>query len=338
MKNKQYEYIRAVAIVGVICIHTMYSALLQFEGSYSRNVELMYSTIMNLMWWAVPCFLMLTGSLLLDDKREVTIKKLYSKYILRMLVVLFTVGTFYSWLEIYFVERYMRPSQLIRAIYNVFIGNTWAHMWYIYCLLGLYVLLPVYKLIATYATDTQIKYILFVLLIFESILKLGSIVGIESGFYCHINTIYPFWILMGVAWNRKLININMRISCLIFIVVNVMLAGATILDINYQLPINILFGYDSIIVVVQSVALFALMNHMRENNFAEKFLLEIGDKSFGIYLVHMFFINIFYKVFNINPMNRWGGILGLILIIVNLGVSYLAVWVLKKIPIIKRFI
>lgn len=69
-------------------------------------------------------------------------------------------------------------------------GNTWAHMWYIYCLLGLYVLLPMYKIFADYASDEQLKYILAILFLFESIFRLLKLLEINLGFYCHINTIY----------------------------------------------------------------------------------------------------------------------------------------------------
>ena len=37
------------------------------------------------MMWAVPCFVMVTGALLLDENREVSFDKLFNKYILRVL-------------------------------------------------------------------------------------------------------------------------------------------------------------------------------------------------------------------------------------------------------------
>lgn len=190
--NRQFEYIRAFAIVAVIAIHTMYSALLQFRDAATMSEVLSYRIVMNLMWWAVPCFLMMTGSLLLDSNRPLSMNKLYRKYVIRMVIVLFTFGLAFSWMELFFDLRTVSLIQIPQAVLNVLTGNTWAHMWYIYCLIGLYVLLPAYKLIADHASDAQLKYILLILFVFESVLRLTKIFGVNLGFYCHVNTIYPF--------------------------------------------------------------------------------------------------------------------------------------------------
>lgn len=69
-KNLQFEYIRAFSIVAVITIHTFYSALLKYGGgAASITDQVLYKIIMNIMWWAVPSFLMISGSLLLDTKK-----------------------------------------------------------------------------------------------------------------------------------------------------------------------------------------------------------------------------------------------------------------------------
>lgn len=192
-KNLQFEYIRAFSIVAVITIHTFYSALLKYGDAASITDQVLYKIIMNMMWWAVPSFLMISGSLLLDTKKTISLKKLYGKYIRRMLIILFTFGLAFSWLEIVFDSKNISIVQLPNALLRVLTGNTWAHMWYIYCLIGLYVLLPVYKLIVDRASNEQLRYILLVLFIFESVFALTKIFGITLGFYCHINTIYPFW-------------------------------------------------------------------------------------------------------------------------------------------------
>ena len=107
-KNLQFEYIRAFSIVAVITIHTFYSALLKYGGAASITDQVLYKIIMNIMWWAVPSFLMISGSLLLDTKKTISLKKLYGKYIRRMLIILFTFGLAFSWLEIVFDSKIFR--------------------------------------------------------------------------------------------------------------------------------------------------------------------------------------------------------------------------------------
>lgn len=63
------ENIRAYSIVAVITIHSIYSALLLFgEDSLTTTGISIYRSLMNLMWWGVPCFLMITGYLLLNPE------------------------------------------------------------------------------------------------------------------------------------------------------------------------------------------------------------------------------------------------------------------------------
>lgn len=76
-----------------------------------------------------------------------------------MVTVLLTFGFAFAWLEIIFDQESFRLFQIPKALLRVLTGDTWAHMWYIYCLIGIYVLLPMYKIIAEKASDEQIQYI-----------------------------------------------------------------------------------------------------------------------------------------------------------------------------------
>lgn len=123
-----------------------------------------------MMWYAVPCFFMLSGALLLNQEKEITVSKLVKKYILRMVLILLCFGTVFSLMEIIFTTKSIQCVDVFTAIINVIQGNTWAHMWYLYALLGIYALMPIYKLIANNALDKELKVILFMLFVFISIL------------------------------------------------------------------------------------------------------------------------------------------------------------------------
>lgn len=337
-KNKHFEHIRAFSVLAVITIHTMYSALLQFGEVAATAEKVLYRCVMNMMWWAVPCFLMMTGSLLLDSNRKVPLKKLYRKYILRMLLVLFTFGWAFSWMELFFDSRTLELGQILQAAYNVLTGNTWAHMWYIYCLLGIYVLLPMYKILADYASDAQMRYILVILFLFESIFQLLKLWKINLGFYCHINTIYPFWLLMGAAWNRGMFKREKKFNVALVMVSSGLLIFTTVLWEEFGVPLSSLFGYDSVLVVIQSIGLFSLFNSMNIESKLDQVLSEIGEKSFGIYLIHMVIINLAYKLFKFNPFSVSFAMGGMILVIVNLALSYMIVTIMKYLPGIKKII
>lgn len=99
-----------------------------------------------------------------------------------------------------------------------------------------------------------------------------------------------------------------------------------------------LFAYYSVFVVMQAVMLFELVATMRVRvGILNKFLLEIADKSFGIYLVHMVFINMMYQALKMNPM-KYGLIGAVVLVVVNLVISYFITCVMKKIPILNKYV
>ena len=337
-KNLQFEYIRAFSVMAVIIIHTFYSALLKYGSMASIQGQVLYKIIMNMMWWAVPSFLMMSGSLLLDVKKLISLKKLYGKYISRMLIVLFTFGVAFSWLEIVFDEKIVSILQIPHALLSVLSGNTWAHMWYIYCLIGLYVFLPMYKIIVDIASDEQLEYILFVLFVFESVFVLTKMFGIDLGFSCHVNTIYPFWFLMGGAWNRGMFKRGFKLNLLVFVISSAVLIISSVLWTTVNLPIGCLFGYDSPIVVAQSVALFSMFNALKIGPRLSVILLKIADKSFGIYLIHMFFVNVIFKLIKFNPLLTYPILSGVVLVLINLVISYITVSVMRLFPGIKKII
>ena len=63
----------------------------------------------------------------------------------------------------------------------------------------------------------------------------------------------------------------------------------------------------------------------------------ISDSSFGIYIFHMLWVNLLYKVFRLNPLDYPLLILVPILVVVFL-LSDLTTVVYKKIPVIGKFI
>lgn len=97
------ESIRSFSIIAVIAIHSIYSALLLYSNESLSTTELtIYRSLMNLLWWCVPCFLMISGYLLLDSEKNISYDKVLKHYIPRMLGVLLLFGTVFAWMELVF--------------------------------------------------------------------------------------------------------------------------------------------------------------------------------------------------------------------------------------------
>lgn len=351
MKQRWIENLRGLAAISVISIHSLNSALLIFGGDDTTSISyILNKALMNLLWWGVPCFIMITGYLLLDPDKSITFEKLIKKYILRILVVLFVFGTVFSWMEIIFDDKVVSVYQVWRAILNVFEGKSWAHLWYLYALIGIYLLLPIYRLISKNITDSDLLYFIIICFVFLFLISKLSLFKISSGFYINWG-VNPFWLLLGYAKRRKLFVFTKQKNILLLLLSIVTLVLLSM--ICYGMGADVVetfFGYDSPIVAVMANSIFNLFMNFNNadmvieskkylNSVISNLLYKIADNSFGIYIVHMFFVNMFYKMIKINPFNYGLGTgVIVLLILINLVASYVVTLIMKKMPVLKKYI
>ena len=115
-----------------------------------------------------------------------------------MVAVLLTVGTVFAWMEIFFSTKSFAPSGLLIALWNTIQGNTWKHLWYLFTLIGLYLVLPVIKPIFDRLKTKELDFFLVLLFFFGSIMPMiNSLTGFKLGVTMPICNIYLFYFMMG---------------------------------------------------------------------------------------------------------------------------------------------
>ena len=300
-----------------------------------------FEVVMNNLMWAVPCFIMVTGALLLPAEKEITYRTLFRKYIARMLKVIVVFGLAFVALEMLFNPDRRSLSYFLSGVYKIFTGDTWAHMWYIYCLIGLYLLLPAYKKIAANAEERDIRYLLIVYAFFEALLPLLDIGDIRCGFYIHVSSIYPFWLFLGYYLSRWGMKRSRGFYAALFVVSTVLIIAATRIRMHWDLgSMDMLFEYSSILVIGQACGVAGWFFRCREEGAAglKKLLVKVNEHSFGIYLIHMAFVRLIYKFLHFDPF-RWNAALGIVAVVLFAFVlSYLVDWILKKLPFFRTIL
>lgn len=132
-RNISLDLFRIAATIAVITIHVTGLHWMQQEvGSFSWYV---YNFFRAIVRWAVPAFIMISGSLFLNPAKAFDLKILYKKNILRI------VTAFIFWSFIYAIYE---SDGTILALLKHFIRGS-GHMWFIFLILILYVLLPVMR-------------------------------------------------------------------------------------------------------------------------------------------------------------------------------------------------
>lgn len=331
-----YDILRVLSIFAIIIMHVIGNTIntLGLEGT-AANV---YNSICQLMYFAVPMFIMISGALFLNPDKEVDIKKLYKKYVLRIVICLLVFGIAYSMLEIYFNTRTIGIYMISESIRNIFTGNLWAHMWYLYLIIGLYMINPLLKVFTRGCTRNEYKYVLFILFIFTVLLKdITKNFNINIAFNIPIASSYVFFYMLGDYLSR--FNISKRLKNLNY-VGSIIFITLIVLDNFIDILNDALIAYTSVMMssIIISMFLFVKNSSIKLNGKVENLLKSIGECGLGIYLIHQFIINIIYKVLKINFIKDYPYIGLLIYVILIFSISYLVIYLLRKIKLVKKYI
>lgn len=340
------EYLRVLCAIAVVMNHVAVVAIHYFKDNAQQTDLFVYNCFSQWSHFAVPVFLMISGYLLLNPEKSIDYKKAIGKYAKRMAFVLLLIGSIYAYMELFFASRSFSLLDIGKAVYLTLIGKTWDHMWYLYTLIGIYLVLPVLKPMYQGLPTRTIDCFLIILFLFFSILPIiKRATGFSIGIPLPVNSIFLFYFLLGgrlrtvnsMAWMGKTpVVMILMLLPLFFTYCNYML--------NFHI-LEIMSGYTSPIIALLALSVFTLFKnneslckkYVDSIKNGDKIVTHIADNSFGIYIFHMLWINILYKVVGINPLEYST----LVLIPINLLVliaSDLTTMIYKKVPIIGKYI
>ncbi len=336
-----FSYIRAGACIAIIVLHVFASAVIIYGEGLEILPYAISRGIANCLMWAVPCFVMTTGALLLNESKELSYKKIYGKYIVRIISAVIVFCLIFRLFDMIMNGEAVSIAVVIDGFYKIYTGTSWSHMWYLYMLIGLYLLLPFYRKVAKYSDRWELKFLLSIYLIFISLLPLTGMLELKSGFYIHVSTIYPFYLFCGYTIHKKYFELNKLTSVLLVLLSTEGIFLLTIIRWKYSIDVmEQLWSYSSILVVMQAVGIFTLMERTKGNvlKLAGKILNMIDNCSFGIYLIHMIFVRLVLRYMRYNPYEGMIPLNFILLILGVLIVSYVVTWLMKKVPGIRRLL
>ena len=339
-----FDFLRVLSVFFVIVIHITSVGLQGFE--IATAAWIVNSLINSVSRWAVPIFFMVSGALFLAPTKEISIRKLYRKNVCRILVCIIVWGLFYSLLDQYLYGAISVKSILI-AVYGIITGNTGYHMGFLYTLVMLYIAIPIFRLITCHATKQQLKYALIVWGIFSLLIGQVNAFAGEAGVNTNLLPYSPFvitgyggYFLLGYYLTAYPLKDKAKNVSYAFAILSVcMIIGGKMLLLNYckmestalEMPLGILS-------CMVSVAIFTLAQRFRIPEACSRMLCFLGQRTFGIYLTHVFFISLLYHIWNVTP-DYCQPLLAVFASSVGvLVVSLIASWSLSKIPLLRKLV
>jgi surface polysaccharide O-acyltransferase-like enzyme len=298
-RNKRYiylEYLRVLAMFSVIMLHiTSKACSVVEEGGIAWQI---YNFVRCFSAWGVNVFLMISGTLLLQPAKEYSISKIWKQYILKTAIILLFWSFLYVFIPV--VQELSQGEsfeqvQWDTTIKNFVLGNY--HLWYLYMLIGIYVILPLLR--SMLGTQENIKYFIVLSLICTVIVPILSqfenlelLVSLLDMFHISFVTGYVFLFVCGYFLsqqeNKKIVIPLSAIACIITILLNVIMTSKN--NGSYFLST----GVFSLGQVVISMTIFLFVKNvveMREKHYyIDDVIVKVSKYSLGIYLVHAFFV------------------------------------------------
>lgn len=367
-RNSALDGLRILATCAVVLLHTMTGAMNLSDASTALGYREALLTLRDLVTFSVPVFLMISGYLFLNPEKEITYPQMLRRYCLRIVLAILLFGIPYALAELVMTAGSFSPDMLLQAIWLTLTGRTWAHMWYLYTILLLYLLTPAIKWLLAKLPNALWVLALALLVLFSSIAPMCNMVT-ESSTLPELPgvMIYAFYYIVGyyfVAWERTENEYLGRAAANrlrneIFCLVGATLLLAAGIICSRRLGFELQMGYNYPLTLAFSLLIFMLTlcigrvrtaQETKERQAGAARRKSLGDLCFGIYLIHPVFINLAYKLWELSPLrlvpeNGQGGAMNLLPLAVLVGfaaavlvASALCTWALRKVPVLRKHV
>ena len=226
---------------------------------------------------------------------------------------------------------------IINSIKNVISGNTWGHLWYLYELIGIYLILPFVKYVTDKITRNEYRYLLLLLFVVNIVIKcfgLNSMIALNIP----VSGYSVFYLILGQYLYRfnDEIRIKKGIRYTSFILI---FAAIIVVNIIYKKHGIDYLGYGSPLVALQASIIFGEIINRELQEKRKSIIWKIDRLCFGTYLIHPVYTNFMYKFLRFTPLSfgdYFGGIIICFLIFVILG--FATSYVMNKIKILRKYV
>ena len=350
------DVIRTVAITAVILLHAANDLTIRQLNVWEIFRWCTVDVYQSVGRLGVPLFLLLSGALLLvPNKVDEPLKVFFKKRWERIgLPFIFWGAAFFAW--DFLVEQ--QPVTLNTIIQGILTGPYY-HFWYLYLLIGLYLLTPILRVVVARASSRLIKYLLIIWFVGATVLPVANLLTT----YRLDNNVFEFTGYAGYfILGAYLLTIRLRRSTLwIFMTLGIALTAIGTYAIAATIGGATMFFFQEYLsptLILAAVMLFLLLNknvvasnpkiestkeprRVETKNIGRKLLHLISQNTLPLFLFHVMILESLQKGYfgitiNGNTINSIIGVplMTVIVLFVSLGI----IIALKKVPILRRLI
>ena len=336
--NRQIELdlLRIIAMFAVVMVHTCGMNTQDIMFGEANRVGL--TIISAALTWEIPAFVMISGRFFLDPEREVTTQRIV-KAVVRLGVAFISWDVVY---QIYYVLSGAYADLNWKGIISQAIQGPY-HFWYIYMMIGLYLVIPFLRRITV--SKRLMEYFLVLFLIFAFLTSYGSLIpglgdSVDSilewmSFYFVLG--FTGYFIAGYYFYRY--PLSERGEVCIYIIGILFLIGAvalTVLTSNCSsIPDEMFVKYLTPNVAIETFAVYTFfVKRVGKYRFRYKqieLIKKLSKYSSGIYYIHALTIELFAMT-GISSLMLSPFVMVPLLAIVAVMVSSIMVYAIRKIP------
>ena len=338
-----FDLLRILANCAVVMLHTSAIYISDFG---SGSVEFAWGNVFSsLSRFAVPVFLMISGALMLDEKKVMSTGKVMRSTVN---ILLLTV----SWSAVYaLVYDIVKPFLLhgtvsLSSAFNTIV-NGYYHMWYLQALVGLYLVTPLLRTFIKKENALLIRnYLLFSVAICFLIpfMNYGiSKLGVQRNLLAEIMTKYPltyvydYLVYYVLGWYIAHVGMEKRSRYAVYIGGLLGLAATYVGTRLFFAPgvDEYFLANNSLNIFLYSFAVFTFVYNSFRNRKLNAFGVKLSGLTFGVYLIHciyLSFFNVICRRFDSAPLGIFTLFTGTVLL------SFLSVFVMSRIPLLKKLV
>ncbi len=356
MNNKanrifSYDIIRIAAVLAVVMIHVSSDAVKYYPLSSPNFIAA--NIFDGLSRIGVPLFVMLSGALMLNEDKSLPVKKII-KNAVNFFVLLCIWSVIYA--AVYFVFIPICQGEdfsLKNFIYRSIFGHV--HLWYLFMLVGLYLITPILRLFVKRENAKYILYFIVLATVFKFSLPLVNLAfeNLLGAYFTNKNLVLQYvdqfyldvlgeyvtyyfigWYIANVKI-KKSFRMGLYFAGVAGAVVTV--AGNQILSTETNRLHGVFYSNGGINVMIYSVAVFILFFYLfkeRDGGKLSPIITKLSSLTFGTYLVHMIILTFVSEFINIKfaPVEMF--VIWMVTAVISFALSY----IISKIPIVKKLI
>lgn len=327
------DFCRVLAIFGVVLIHASADSFYKY-GKISDIDWLASNFLDSLVRFSVPLFVMLSGALLLKKDQPLLSPSKIAKRITKIFIPLLSWNIFYL---IYISHFSGKPINL----FSMFKEPPMYHLWFVYMIIGVYCLLPVFQAIFNAILDKQnLQIYLLTLWVFVTCVPIYYPIPLLTIMQQTSLLGYGGYFLLGGIINAHKKRTFPTIFWLAIYLISVAhtFAMTWILTKQKGSPVETAYVYFSLNVFTASASLFIVMTRIKLNRFASEIFNWLSDRSFIIYFVHTPILETVNSIFinNFSDISKFVSII--CIAVITFVLSLCVATILRIIPRSRNFL